>query len=66
MPTFSSSSIDRAEYDVKSRVLRIWFVKAKGHYDYYDVPEGIFHGLCQAASKGGYYRRYIKDLYLVN
>lgn len=66
MPAFSSRSIGRAEYDAKSRVLRIWFVKTKGHYDYYDVPEGIYHGLCRSASKGEYYRTHIKDLYLVN
>ncbi|MFD1279872.1 KTSC domain-containing protein [Methylobacterium goesingense] len=61
MPFFNSSAIQRAEYDAPSSTLQIWFVESGGPYNYYSVPESIFIGLCNAASKGTYFSNRIRD-----
>lgn len=63
MVRFSSRAIARAEYNEDSNILSLWFVGGVRHYDYYNVPQNIFDGLCRAASKGTYFNRFIKDRY---
>ncbi|WP_417463254.1 KTSC domain-containing protein [Kordiimonas sp.] len=63
MPYFNSTAISRAEYNSATRVLQIWFVESGGPYDYYGVPQHIFDGLCNAASKGGYFNDHIREQY---
>jgi hypothetical protein len=63
MPEFSSSAIRRAEYNDATATLSLWFVESGGPYDYYMVPQRIFDGLCNAASKGAYFNAHIRDRY---
>ena len=49
-----STAIKRYKYNLRSRVLRIWFVNG-GSYDYFDVPESIIYDLDRAPSKGRYF-----------
>lgn len=63
MPTFNSSAIRRAEYNPETGILQIWFTTSGGPYDYYQVPQYIFDGLCRATSKGTYFNDHIKDRY---
>jgi hypothetical protein len=65
MPVFSSTAIRRAEYDRDTRVLRVWFADSGNQYDYSDVPQYVFDGLCRAASKGSYFNDHIRDHYRV-
>lgn len=65
MPTFNSSAIRRAEYDPGSQMLKIWFVESGGPYDYFQVPQHVFAGLCRAPSKGTYFNNHIRDRYTV-
>jgi hypothetical protein len=65
MPRFNSTAIMRAEYDAETLTLRLWFTESGGPYDYRDVPEDIFHGLCDADSQGRYYNQHIRDKYEV-
>ena len=63
MPSFESSAIARAEYDADARVLLIWFRDDGAPYAYRDVPEDIFHALCDASSKGRFHREHILDMF---
>ncbi len=63
MPYFNSSAIARAEYNPQTAVLKIWFVDSGGPYDYFDVPQHIYDGLCRAWSKGTYYNDHIRHQY---
>lgn len=63
MPYFNSTAINRAEYDELNQTLHLWFVDSGGPYSYYGVPKWVFDGLCNAASKGGYYNQHIRDKY---
>lgn len=65
MPVFNSTAVRRAEYNLSTRVLQLWFVDSGGPYDYYGVPPHIFDGLCRAGSKGSYFNAYIRDRYSV-
>lgn len=65
MPYFSSTAIERAEYDPDSRVLSLWFRDSGGPYDHRDVDEEIFEDLCAAPSQGRYYNERIRDRYEV-
>ena len=58
----ASTAIKKFKYDLKSKTLRIWFVK-KGVYDYYDVPEGVVMELARAQSKGHYFYYNIRTEY---
>lgn len=49
-----STAIKKFKYDLKSKVLRIWFVNG-GSYNYFDVPESTVLALGQAQSKGNYF-----------
>lgn len=57
-----SSVLKSAGYSGTGKILELEF--ATGHvYQYLDVPEKRYKGLLQAASKGKYYNRYIKNEY---
>jgi hypothetical protein len=60
MPYVKSSAISRVEW--AHGTLSIWFHET-GKYDYYGVPERIFHEFLAARSKGSFYNMYIKDRY---
>lgn len=62
MPYFNSSAIKRAEYDAATGQLTIWFPEGKP-YDFCNVPQRVWEGLCSASSKGRYYDLHIKDRY---
>ncbi|MDR9795231.1 KTSC domain-containing protein [Aeribacillus pallidus] len=57
----SSSNLEAVGYDPVNRILRIRF--HSGTYDYYDVPQSVYTGLMNAASKGSYHHLYIKNNY---
>jgi hypothetical protein len=60
LPYFNSTAIKRAEYETGR--LTIWF--PAGHfYNYCNVPENVWQGLLQAASKGKYFNTYIDGRY---
>jgi len=57
-----STAIFAVGYDAANMRMKITFVE--GHtYDFCRVPEHIFDGLLNAASKGRYYDTYIKGRY---
>jgi hypothetical protein len=60
MPYVSSSAMDRVEWS--GGTLSIWF-RGSGRYDYYCVPEHIYHGLLHASSKGADFNDHIRDRY---
>lgn len=62
MPTFNSSAIKRAEYKDANGALRIWFPSGKA-YDYCNVPQHVWDGLCNARSKGTYFNDHIDGRY---
>lgn len=66
MPELNSSSVKRAEYNERTRVLSLWFAKSGGPYDYYGVPKSVYDGLLRAASKGQFFHDYIRDQYRVS
>ena len=57
-----SSNIERIGYDFNSGTLRIEF-KSNRTYDYFSVPEHVFHELRSASSVGGYHAKNIKNCY---
>jgi hypothetical protein len=58
----SSSAMVAVGYDPRARRMKITFTQ--GHtYDFCGVPQHVFDGLLQAASKGSYYNDRIKDRY---
>ena len=57
----SSSDLESVGYDTETKTLRIQF--HNGLYEYYNVPESIYHGLINASSKGKYHASFIKDCY---
>jgi hypothetical protein len=55
------SSVIRAfDYDSEAHALAVTFTTGR-RYTYLDVPEGIAQGLRDAASKGSYFNRRIRD-----
>lgn len=60
--TPESSNISRFGYDNPSRVLKVEF-KNGSIYDYFDVPDHVFNGMRNAASKGQYLAQQIKGSY---
>jgi len=57
-----SSNIKSIGYELKSKTLEIEFHDG-GIYQYFEVPETVFHGLMGVPSHGSYFHRYIKDKY---
>jgi hypothetical protein len=57
-----SSNLRSVGYDPSSAVLEIEF-GGGGVYQYFDVPESVYLGLMNAASKGGYLQKHVKGHY---
>ncbi len=55
-----SSDLASVWYDPETAVLEIEF-KNRGIYKYSGVPQSVYDGLMNAASKGKYFHRYIKN-----
>lgn len=62
MPYYNSSAIKRAEYNLATMRLKLWFPN-DGPYDFCGVPQHIWDGLLNARSKGTYYNDKIHDKY---
>ena len=58
----SSSNLASVGYDASSATLEIAFNEG-GVYQYYQVPESVYHGLMAASSKGRYFDSMIKKVY---
>ena len=58
--TIGNSNLCAVGYD--GQTLRIQF-HSGGVYDYLNVPESVYHGLMNAASKGSYHAAHIKNAY---
>ena len=58
--TVSSTNISSIGYE--NGILEIRF-RNGGTYQYYGVPESVYHSLMNASSKGRYLERYIKGKY---
>jgi len=56
---FDSSAIGYAEYNYESKTLSLDLPSAV--YTYQEVPYHVFSGLMQAASKGRFFNKYIKN-----
>ena len=57
-----STDLKAVRYDDDGLVLEIEF-HSGGVYQYYDVPEAIFHELLNSDSKGKYFHANIKNNY---
>jgi hypothetical protein len=57
-----SSNIRAVGYEPETRTMEVEF-HSGGVYRYSGVPETIYQGLMQAASKGSYFHDHIKDRY---
>jgi hypothetical protein len=58
----SSSNLESVGYDEESGTLEVEF-KNGTLYQYFDVPQGVFDGLANADSPGGYLAENIKGVY---
>lgn len=58
----NSTNISRARWDASSLVMEIEFQNGRV-YQYFDVPEAIFNGLCAAGSAGTYFNENIKGAF---
>ena len=58
----SSSNLRAVGYDPSTQTLEIEF-HSSGVYRYFAVPEGVYHGLMGAGSKGSYFADFIKGVY---
>lgn len=57
-----SSAISAIGYDPGTKRMKVRFKQGKV-YDFCGVPESRFNSFLNSASKGSYYRDYIKDNY---
>ena len=62
--TMPSTSIRKFEYDSETRVLSVWFVTSGRHYEFMEVPPGIFAGLKSAFAKGRYFNDHIRNRFV--
>lgn len=58
----ASSDLRAVGYDPASQTLEIEF-HSGGIYQYYGVPQAIYHALMAAGSHGSYFHAHIKDHY---
>lgn len=58
----SSSTISALRYSEDSGTLRVWFTNGTV-YDYFKVPYEEYEHLLHAASIGGHYNDFIKNLF---
>lgn len=63
MHYFNSTALHAARYDAVTMTLTIWFTSSGRSYDYYNVPQHIWHGLQMASSAGEYFNHFIRDQY---
>ena len=63
MHYFNSTAVSAARYNAVTRTLTLWFTSSGDGYDYYGVPQWVFDGLLNAASKGSYFNAFIRDQY---
>ncbi len=56
-----SSNIRSAGYDSETHIFEVEFINGSV-YQYYNVPEYIFSGFINAASKGNYLNTHIKNI----
>ncbi len=63
MPVFNSSAVKEAVYDAQTQRLTLWLGAERRKYDYCNVPQSVYDGLCRAASKGGYFNSRIDGRY---
>jgi len=57
-----SSAIKAVEYNVSTRMMRVWFPD-NGPYTFVGVPASVYQGLIRADSPGAYYRENIRGNY---
>lgn len=57
-----SSDIRAIGYEPETKTLEVEF-HSGGVYQYSGVPESVYRGLLQSASKGSYFHNHIKDRY---
>ena len=62
MVAIRSSSLAQVAYDCHQAILRVQFRDGTA-YEYEGVPLQTYLDLLQADSKGGYFNRYIRNLY---
>ena len=58
--TLNSSNVARFAYDESNQVLKVEF-KNGAIYDYYDIPENVFHGMRGAPSAGQFLAQNVKS-----
>lgn len=58
----SSSQIESAAYDPKTRTLQVLY-KSGGLYNYKDVPPEKYNGLIDSKSPGAYMNENVKDIH---
>jgi hypothetical protein len=58
----SSSNLKSVGYDISKKILEIEFLSG-GVYQYFAVPSGIYTNLMNAASKGRFFHRNIKNVF---
>ncbi|MBX8483795.1 KTSC domain-containing protein [Pseudomonas cichorii] len=58
----TSSNVESVGYDEDSETLEVEFTNGT-LYQYFDVPQGVYNGLVNADSVGGYLARNIKGVY---
>lgn len=57
-----STSIERIAYEPPSMTLSVQF-KHGAIYQYFDVPEAVFHELLRSSSAGNYFAQHIRPAY---
>ena len=63
MINVDSSDLSAVGYDSITGTLTIEF-NSGGIYEYYNVPQNIYDGLMNDSSKGKYFHRFIRDVYV--
>lgn len=58
-----SSNIQSIGYNVETMILEVEFNK-NGIYQYYNVPQHVFGSFMNAPSKGRFFIRHIRDVYV--
>lgn len=58
---FNSSMIASAGYDSSNGTLEVEFKKGGPIWEYYDVPENVWHEFQSASSQGKYFIANIRD-----
>lgn len=59
----SSTAIHAVNYNPTTKTLTVGFTSSGRGYDFYGVPDYVYQGLLNAASKGQFFNAYIRDQY---